>query len=125
MIEETRPGFLANYKIVRPGLVRLGPARAGPTRNLKNRPAFGPARLTPLIYITRSVVLLITVHLSLNSTCMHRRSVEGHGLARSPQKFYRIHNDLESLFEKNKQIKKFQKHLFKIFSNFLKIFKNL
>ena len=30
MIEETRPGFLANYKIVRPGLVRLGPARAGP-----------------------------------------------------------------------------------------------
>ena len=35
MTEETRPGFLANYKIVRPG-----PAR----------PAFGPARLTPLVY---------------------------------------------------------------------------
>ena len=35
MTEETRPGFLANYKIVRPG-----PAR----------PAFGPARLTPLLY---------------------------------------------------------------------------
>ena len=35
MTEKTRPGFLANYKIV-----RSGPAR----------PAFGPARLTPLVY---------------------------------------------------------------------------
>ena len=37
MTEETRPGFLANYKIVRPGPPRLGPAR-----NLKTRP--DPAR---------------------------------------------------------------------------------
>ena len=63
MTEETRTGFLANYQIVRPGLARPaqvnpGPAsRAGP--QFKNsararpgpaRPAFGPARLTPLIY---------------------------------------------------------------------------
>ena len=30
MTEETRPGFLANYKIVRPGPARLGQARLGP-----------------------------------------------------------------------------------------------
>ena len=42
MTEETRPGFLANYKIVRPGPPRLGPAR-----NLKNRPGPGPARIRP------------------------------------------------------------------------------
>ena len=30
MTEETRPGFLANYKIVRPGPARLGPARIRP-----------------------------------------------------------------------------------------------
>ena len=46
-----------------------------------------------------------------------------HGLARSPQKFYRIHNDLESLFEKNKHIGKFQKISSKFVQNFLKIFK--
>ena len=40
MTEETRPGFLANYKIVRPGPPRLGPAR-----NLKTRPGPGPARI--------------------------------------------------------------------------------
>ena len=57
MTEETRPGFLANYKIVRPGPARSG--WAGPARNLKNRPgpgqawpAFGPARLTPLVQTT-------------------------------------------------------------------------
>ena len=32
MTEETWPGFLANYKIVRPGPARLGPARPGPAR---------------------------------------------------------------------------------------------
>ena len=41
MTEETRPGFLANYKIVRPGPARLGPAR------------IGPARLTPLLSSSR------------------------------------------------------------------------
>ena len=30
MTEETRPGFLANYKIARPGPARLGPARIRP-----------------------------------------------------------------------------------------------
>ena len=46
MTKETRPGFLANYKIVRPGQVRPGPAhRAWPARNLKNRPGPGPARI--------------------------------------------------------------------------------
>ena len=30
MTEETRLGFLANYKIVRPGPARLGPARIRP-----------------------------------------------------------------------------------------------
>ena len=46
MTEETPPGFLANYKIVRPGWP--GPARrVGPACNLKigsgpARPAFGP-----------------------------------------------------------------------------------
>ena len=35
MTEETRPGFLANYKIVRPGL------------QFKNRPGPGPARIRP------------------------------------------------------------------------------
>ena len=30
MTEEIRPGFLANYKIVRPGQVRPGPARIRP-----------------------------------------------------------------------------------------------
>ena len=47
MTEETRPGFLANYKIVRPG-----PAR----------PAFGPARLTPLlhtIYLARRTMKML------------------------------------------------------------------
>ena len=40
MTKENRPEFLANYKIIRPG-----PAR------------FGPARLTPLLYtITYTVV---------------------------------------------------------------------
>ena len=43
MAEETRPGFLANYEIVRPGPPRLGPAR----RNLKTRPGPGPARPGP------------------------------------------------------------------------------
>ena len=49
MTEETRPGFLANSKM---GL-------AGPARNLNIGPgphsprlAFGPARLTPLVYNT-------------------------------------------------------------------------
>ena len=42
MTEETRPGFLANYKIVRPGPLRLGPAR-----NFKTRPGPGPARIRP------------------------------------------------------------------------------
>ena len=50
MTEETRPGFLANYKIVRPGPPRLGPAR-----NLKTRPGPGPARIRPNRYhITES-----------------------------------------------------------------------
>ena len=67
--------------------------------------------------------------LSLHSTCIHRRSL---GEARAlhpkkillaslwgrghmpPQNFYRIHNDLESLFEKKKQ---FLQNLFKIFKN--------
>ena len=51
MTEETRPGFLANYKIVRPGPLRLGPARNLKTRPGPGpaRPAFGPARLTPLL----------------------------------------------------------------------------
>ena len=31
------------------------------------------------------------------------------GEARAPQNFYRIHNDLKRLFEKNKQIRKFRK----------------
>ena len=45
-----------------------------------------------------------------------------------PQNFYRIHNDLESLFEKNKQIgkvrtifSKFVQNFFKKFSKFSKI----
>ena len=41
MTEETRPGFLANYKIVRPGPVRLG------SQLKKNRPGPGPARIRP------------------------------------------------------------------------------
>ena len=71
--------------------------------------------------------------LSLHSTCIHRRSVgkvrapppkkkifywlhlRG---AHAPQNFYRIHNDLESLFEMNKQ---FLQNLFKIFLKFSKI----
>ena len=71
--------------------------------------------------------------LSLHSICIHRRSV-GRGMrpppkkfllaslwgegAHAPQKFCRIHNDLESLFEKNKQ---FLQNLFKIFLKFSKI----
>ena len=47
------------------------------------------------------------------------------GGARAPQNFYRIHNYLESLFEKNKQIGKFRKISSKFLQNFLKIFKNL
>ena len=43
MTEETRPGFLANYKIIRPGPARPAQVRPGPAR-------FGPARLTPIIY---------------------------------------------------------------------------
>ena len=55
MTEETRPGFLANYKIVRPGQVSAQPGppgRAGPQfkKSALARPAFGPARLTPLVY---------------------------------------------------------------------------
>ena len=42
MTEETRPGFLTNYKIVRPA--RPAQVKPGPVR-----PAFGPARLTPLL----------------------------------------------------------------------------
>ena len=45
-----------------------------------------------------------------------------------PQKknfFYRIHNDLKSLFEKNKQIRKFRKISSKCVQNYLKILKNL
>ena len=44
-------------------------------------------------------------------------SLWGEG-AHAPQNFYRIHNDLESLFEKNKQ---FLQNLFKIFLKFSKI----
>ena len=42
------------------------------------------------------------------------------GEARAPQNFYRIHNDLESLFEKNKQIGKVQTISSKFVQNFLK-----
>ena len=71
--------------------------------------------------------------LSLHSTCIHRQSV-GRGTCpppkkiftgfalgegtHAPQNFYRIHNDLESLFENNKQ---FLQNLFKIFLKFSKI----
>ena len=52
MTEEILPEFLANYKIVRPG-----PARLGPARNLKNRPGLqsGPARIRPGPVDTSSV----------------------------------------------------------------------
>ena len=68
--------------------------------------------------------------LSLHSTCIHRRSV-GRGMClppktnllaslggTCPQNFYRINNDLESLFEKNKQ---FLQNLFKFFLKLSKI----
>ena len=43
-----------------------------------------------------------------------------------PPKFLpEIHNDLKSLFEKNKQIRKFRKISWKCVQNFLKFFKNL
>ena len=51
MIKDSRPGLLANYEIVRPGPVRLGPARIKKVGPSPARPAFGLARLTPLMYI--------------------------------------------------------------------------
>ena len=86
----------------------------------------------PLVYITRSVVLLITVHLVYTvlvfidgpwgearapTQKILLASLWGEG-AHAPQNFYRIHNDLESLFKKNKQ---FLQNLFKIFLKFSKI----
>ena len=70
--------------------------------------------------------------LSLHSTCIHKLSVGGGTCplappqillaslwgAHAPQNFYRIHNDLKSLFKKNKQ---FLQNLFKIFLKFSKI----
>ena len=47
MTEETLPGFLANYKIVRPGPARLGPARLGPQFLKSARARPGPARIRP------------------------------------------------------------------------------
>ena len=52
MTEETRPGFLANYKIVRPGPVRFRPGQQF-KKLARARP--GAARIRPgwhLIYIT-------------------------------------------------------------------------
>ena len=46
LTEETRPGFLANYKIVRPGPVRFRP---GP--QLKNRPGSGPVDTSIIQYV--------------------------------------------------------------------------
>ena len=46
MIEDSRPGLLANYEIVRLGPVR--PGRANPDK--QSWPEHGPARLTPLVY---------------------------------------------------------------------------
>ena len=46
MTEETRPGFLANYKIVRPGLQFKNSARARP----------GPARIRPSSVDTSSTI---------------------------------------------------------------------
>ena len=56
MTEESRPGFLANYKIVWPGPVRFRP---GPQfkKSARARPAFGPARLTPLLKIVYFYVI--------------------------------------------------------------------
>ena len=55
-------------------------------------------------------------------------SLEGWHVPAPPQKktnnFYRIHNNLGSLFEKNKQLEKFRKISSKFVQNFLKNFEN-
>ena len=71
MTEETPPGFLANYKIVRPG-----PARLGQARNLKNRPRPGPARIRPGPVDTSSInhVFIVEMLKPLNFSARPARS---------------------------------------------------
>ena len=62
MTEETRPGFIANYKIVLPGPPRLGPARpslpgrAGPQFKNSARARPGPTRIRPSPVDTSSTI---------------------------------------------------------------------
>ena len=60
MTEETRPEFLANYKIVRPGPPRLGPQFKNSAR-ARARP--GPLRPGPVdTYIMYSILHLQATH---------------------------------------------------------------
>ena len=74
MTEETRPGFLANYEIVRPGptwpaQVRPGPAgRAGP--QFKNSARPGPLRPGPVdTYILNVSFFNKLLHVFLKLLC--------------------------------------------------------
>ena len=73
MTEETRPGFLANYKIVRPGPARPAQVRPGPQFKNSARARPGPLRPGP---VDTSIYGVYTTTVQYITKCRQRLKVQ-------------------------------------------------